>query len=56
MNKKLMGQVRHILSAIGVYLVATGQVDDAGMQEIIGGIMALAGLALSWFAPEKKAS
>lgn len=54
--KKLMGQARHILSAVGVYLVSTGKIDEAGMQEAIGALMAIAGLLLSWFAPEKKES
>ena len=53
-KKKILGQIRHILTAIGLYLVATGKLDDPGMQEILGVAMSIIGHAWSWFAPEKK--
>jgi len=55
MNKnKILGQVRHILSAIGLYLVATGKIAEPGMIEAVGAIMMIIGHVWSWFSPEKK--
>jgi len=53
-KKKMLGQVRHILTAIGLYLVATGQISDPGMQEAIGLVMSIIGHVWSWKSPEKK--
>lgn len=35
------GIIRHILSGVGAYLVSRGFVDNAAMESILGGIMAL---------------
>ena len=55
-KKKILGQIRHILTAIGLYLVATGKISDPGLQEALGLVMSLIGHAWSWFAPEKQES
>ncbi len=51
---KWAGQFRHALGIIGAGLVAGGYADGAIVQEIIGGLMALAGLYLSWTSKAKK--
>lgn len=53
---RMAGQGRHILTALGVYLVASGRADEATVEQIIGGLVALASLLASWFAPEKRAA
>ena len=53
-KKKILGQIRHIRTAIGLYLVATGKLDDPGMQEILGASMAVIVKDCSWFATDKK--
>lgn len=44
----LMSIVRHILTSIGAVLMAKGYVDDATMQAIIGGVVAVVGLGMSY--------
>lgn len=52
-KKKILGQVRHILTAIGLYLVASGQISEPGMQESLGLLMSIIGHVWSWKSPEK---
>lgn len=56
MNKKLQGQIRHILGIAGAYMVTTGELTEGDSVAIIGVIMAVVAMAWSYFAPEKKAS
>lgn len=51
---KLAGQARHILTAVGVYLVASGKADEATIEQIIGGVLALASLVMSWTSKAKR--
>ena len=51
---KLAGQVRHLLGIAGAALVAGGYADDAVIQEIIGGAMALIAMVLSWTSKAKR--
>lgn len=49
LTEKLIGMlVRHILSAIGVWMVGQGIIDEASWQQVMGGgLAAITGLALS---------
>ena len=51
---KIAGQGRHILTAAGVYLVASGRADEATVEQIVGGILALASLIMSWTSKAKR--
>ncbi len=51
---RVTGQVRHWIGIAGAAVVAGGYADDAVVQEIIGGLMALTALVLSWVSPAKK--
>jgi len=53
-KNKILGQVRHVLTAIGLYLVATGQISEPGMQEALALFMSIIGHLWSWNSPEKK--
>ena len=43
-----MGFVRHLLTMIGAVLVSKGWVDEATMPAVIGAVMTLAGLFMSY--------
>ncbi len=51
---KLAGQIRHILTIAGAALVAGNFAEAGVVDEIIGGLLALTGLVLSWVSPAKK--
>ena len=51
---KIAGQFRHVLGIVGAALVAGGYADETIVTEIIGGLMALVALVLSWISPAKK--
>ncbi len=51
---KIAGQIRHILGFAGAALAAGGYADESVIQEIIGGLMALTALVLSWISKAKK--
>ncbi len=51
---KFAGQFRHILGIAGAAIVAGGYADEGVVAEIIGGLMALAALVLSWTSKAKK--
>lgn len=53
-KKKILGIVRHILTAGGGYLVGQGLIDESQAIEIVGALMTIAGLVWSWKSPEKK--
>ena len=42
-KEQLMGILRHGLTFIGGLLIMKGVVDEAAVQEVIGGVMTLAG-------------
>lgn len=46
-NEILLGQLRHILTAVGGALVAFGVLEEGIVTEGIGALMTLSGLALS---------
>jgi hypothetical protein len=46
-NEILLGQIRHLLTAVGTALVAFGIVEEGIVTEGIGALMALSGFALS---------
>lgn len=49
MNKdKLLGIVRHILTFGGGFLMAKGLVDEATLNVIVTGVIALVGAVWSW--------
>lgn len=50
MNPELSGIIRHILTMVGAVLVAKGYGDAVGMESIIGGAMAVLGIAWSMYA------
>ena len=47
----ILALVRHILTALGGVLVARGTLDDAGVQTIVGAILAILGVI--WSAAHK---
>ena len=51
---KIAGQVRHWIGIAGAVLVASNFREDGVSDEIIGGMMALTGLVLSWTSKAKK--
>lgn len=51
-KEKLLGIIRHVLTFVGGGLVLLGYTDDAMVQELIGGVMALAGTV--WSILDKK--
>ena len=51
---KLAGQVRHYLTIAGAAIVAGNFAEAGVVDEIIGGMMALTGLILSWTSKAKK--
>ena len=53
-QSKWAGQIRHVMTILGGGLVAGGFADESTIQEILGGLMAAAGLILSWTSPAKK--
>ena len=55
-KKKILGLVRHILTAGGGYLVGQGIIDESQAMEIVGALITVIGFAFSYFAPEKKQS
>jgi len=52
---KLAGQVRHWIGIAGAVLLAGNFREDGVSDEIIGGLMALTGLVLSWTSKAKYA-
>lgn len=63
-NPKVIGALRHVLTALGPILMLIGSVDDpiailrlliseAGWPAMVGLIMAVLGFYSSWTAPEK---
>ena len=55
MNKeKLAGVLRHVLTFGGGYAVAQGWISEENLPQVVGSLVTLAGLAWSFFAPEKK--
>ncbi len=50
---KIAGQFRHILGIVGAAIVAGGYADEGVVTEIIGGLMALTALVLSWTSKAK---
>jgi hypothetical protein len=46
-QKILLGTLRHFLTVSGGGLVATGYLDDAGLQQAIGAIITIVGIAWS---------
>jgi len=54
MSPKMQGQFRHVLSGVGMLLVAAGYTSEAIAMAAVGLIMAVVAMAWSWFAPEKK--
>ena len=53
-HAKIAGSFRHILGIAGAAIVAGGYADEGVISEIIGGLMALTALVLSWTSPAKK--
>jgi hypothetical protein len=50
MDEKMMGVVRHVLTAVGAVAVYMGMTDDATWLSISGSIATLAAFAWSWMA------
>jgi hypothetical protein len=44
----VLSLIRHALTAAGSVLVAKGYVDSGTFEAIVGGLLALVGLGLSW--------
>lgn len=53
-KEKVFGVIRHILTFVGGGIVLLGYTDDAMVQEVIGGVLALVGTV--WSILDKKGS
>lgn len=53
-NAKLLGQIRHVLTAVGGYAVGRGYIDEQTATMLAGVGATVIGALWSWFAPEKK--
>lgn len=54
MNKdSILSIIRTILKTGGAILVTKGVTDDAGLEAVIGGLIAGIGIAWSWFTHKK---
>lgn len=51
---KLMGQIRHYLGILGAALVAGDYVPVEQWDQIVGGVIAIAALVMSWTSKDKK--
>ena len=53
-NKQWLGLIRHLLTAVGGYLVAKGWIDESTVSELVGAVLTIIGTVWSARAPEKK--
>lgn len=53
-NPSVDGLIRHVLTGVGGVLIAKGFMDDATLQSIIGGTLAVVGVIWSLFNKRKK--
>lgn len=53
MNSIWMGVIRHLLTAFGGGLVASGDLDPSQLEVAVGGVMAIVGVVLSILAKRK---
>ncbi len=51
----IAGVIRHILTFGGGYVVANGWADDATMQQVVAGAVALGGVVWSYLSKKKPA-
>lgn len=51
----ILSIVRHVLTGAGSVLMARGYADEATVQAVIGGVLAVVGLALSYQDKAKRA-
>jgi hypothetical protein len=54
MKETILGVIRHILTALGGGLVASGNATDGDVQAIIGGIVAAVGVIWSIWSKRKQ--
>ena len=52
MDDKMMGVVRHILTAVGAVFVYTGYTDDATWVMVSGSLATMIGFAWSWMSKD----
>ncbi|MGH6913024.1 MAG: hypothetical protein ACREH3_04895 [Geminicoccales bacterium] len=56
MNAQIVGGiVRHLLTAVGGYFVATGALDAGTMETVIGAVVTLAGIGWSVWTKAREA-
>ena len=53
MNDQIKSIIRTVLKVAGAALVTKGLTDDAGLEAIIGGVIATVGIVLSHFQHKK---
>ena len=51
---QLLGIVRHVAGFAGAYLVASGKIDEAILQEATGAVLAVTALIWSVYAKNRK--
>jgi hypothetical protein len=54
-KEQVFGIIRHALTAVGGALVAKGVIDEAGLTEAVGALVALIGVVWSAIAKRKAA-
>ena len=52
MDEKLMGVVRHVLTAVGAVLVYVGYTDEGTWTTTMGGIMMVVPVVWSWMSKD----
>lgn len=56
MNDQTASAVRSVLKIAGAFVVSKGLTDNAGLEQIIGGVIALIGIAWSYFHHKQDAA
>lgn len=49
MSQATLGAIRHILTLVGGWLIASGWLDPNMLDQVVGAVMALFGFVWSWY-------
>jgi hypothetical protein len=53
-REQMLGLTRHVLAALGVWLISSGYIEDALWNEVVGAVLVIVSAAWSFKAPEKQ--
>lgn len=54
LSRRVQGQLRHVIGAVGGFVVAFGWFDEQRTLAVTGLLIAMSAFAASWRAPEKR--